>query len=43
MSIEDEVTVQLRDGLTRSHVDFEFAAVQLVPKMLAQRLLSMLS
>ena len=30
---------QLRDGFTREHVNFEFAAAQLVPKMLAQRLL----
>jgi hypothetical protein len=30
---------QLRDGFTREHVDLEFAAVQLFPKMLAQPLL----
>ena len=30
---------QLRDGFTREHVDLEFAAVQLAPEMLAQRLL----
>jgi hypothetical protein len=30
---------QLGDGFTREHVDLEFAAAQLFPKMLAQRLL----
>ena len=30
---------QFDDGFTRSHVDLEFAAAQLVPEMLAQRLL----
>src|ERR1700731_4710093 len=31
---------QLRDGFTRSHVDLEFAAAQLIPEMLAQRRLA---
>jgi hypothetical protein len=30
---------QFDEGFTREHVDFEFAAAQLFPKMLAQRLL----